>query len=231
MSNNVKIMANRQDIVAIADAVRSKTSTTQEMTLAGIASRINAISVSGGIELPELTNEGTASDMLSGKQLIDQEGNIVTGNIPNNGAIDKIFDGIDTKFATIPAGYTSGGTVSLTNDIDSEVDTQEDLISQITLALANKTAGSGSGGGITLPSLSNPATEDEVFLDQEYIDENGNKKTGAFTIESELTEQDTLINQLRTLVEEKSTFNTIYIGSSVPTNDIGVDGDFYIMRG
>jgi hypothetical protein len=31
--------------------------------------------------LPTLTNEGAASDLLQGKQLIDQNGNIVTGNI------------------------------------------------------------------------------------------------------------------------------------------------------
>ena len=32
-----------------------------------------------GVQLPTLTNEGTASDLLSGKQLIDSNGNIVTG--------------------------------------------------------------------------------------------------------------------------------------------------------
>lgn len=32
-----------------------------------------------GEELPELTNEGSASDLLSGKQLIDGEGGVVTG--------------------------------------------------------------------------------------------------------------------------------------------------------
>lgn len=34
---------------------------------------------SGGVELPELTNAGTSTDLSSGKQLIDGEGNIVTG--------------------------------------------------------------------------------------------------------------------------------------------------------
>ena len=32
-----------------------------------------------GTDLPELSNEGTASDLLSGKQLIDGEGNVVNG--------------------------------------------------------------------------------------------------------------------------------------------------------
>lgn len=40
----------------------------------------------GGMELPILTNEGTAADLLSGKQLIDQDGNIVTGTIQTKAA-------------------------------------------------------------------------------------------------------------------------------------------------
>lgn len=36
----------------------------------------------GGVELPELTNPGTAEDLLAGKELIDGEGNIVKGTIP-----------------------------------------------------------------------------------------------------------------------------------------------------
>jgi hypothetical protein len=35
----------------------------------------------GGVELPELTNPGTAEDLLAGKELIDGEGNIVVGNM------------------------------------------------------------------------------------------------------------------------------------------------------
>lgn len=42
----------------------------------------------------------------------------VTGTMPNNGAISKTIDGLSVTSATIPAGYTSGGTVSLTSDIE-----------------------------------------------------------------------------------------------------------------
>jgi hypothetical protein len=34
-----------------------------------------------GAVLPELTNEGSASDLLAGKQLIDGNGNIIEGSI------------------------------------------------------------------------------------------------------------------------------------------------------
>lgn len=36
----------------------------------------------GGIVMPELDNEGTANDLAQGVQLIDQNGYVVTGNIP-----------------------------------------------------------------------------------------------------------------------------------------------------
>lgn len=42
----------------------------------------------------------------------------VTGTMPNNGAMAKTLDGLSTTSVTIPAGYTSGGTVSLTSDIE-----------------------------------------------------------------------------------------------------------------
>jgi hypothetical protein len=34
---------------------------------------------SNGVQLPTLTNEGTAADLMSGKQLIDSNGNVITG--------------------------------------------------------------------------------------------------------------------------------------------------------
>lgn len=41
----------------------------------------------------------------------------LTGTMTNNGTITETIDGIVTTSYTIPAGYTSGGTVSLTDDI------------------------------------------------------------------------------------------------------------------
>lgn len=43
----------------------------------------------------------------------------VTGTMPNNGAISASIDGLTVSSYTIPAGYTSGGVVSLTGDIEA----------------------------------------------------------------------------------------------------------------
>ena len=42
----------------------------------------------------------------------------VIGTMPNNGSVSASMDGLTTTSVTISAGYTSGGTVSLTSDIE-----------------------------------------------------------------------------------------------------------------
>lgn len=57
-----------------------------------------------------------AENILGGKSIFG-----VSGGIPNNGSVSQTIDGINTKSVTIPAGYTSGGTVGLDNSIDNAV--------------------------------------------------------------------------------------------------------------
>ena len=65
------------------------------------------------------TSEGdaTAPDILSGK-IAFVGGLKVTGTMPDNGSVEGTMDGLTTTSVTIPAGYTSGGAVSLTGDIE-----------------------------------------------------------------------------------------------------------------
>ena len=59
----------------------------------------------------------TAGDILTSKTAY-VGGAKVTGTMPNNGATGGSIDALTTTCVTIPAGYTSGGTVSMTSDIE-----------------------------------------------------------------------------------------------------------------
>lgn len=59
-----------------------------------------------------------AADVLTGKVIVDATGKAVTGTMPNNGTLSQTIDGLTVSSVTIPAGYASGGTVSLSSDIE-----------------------------------------------------------------------------------------------------------------
>lgn len=66
------------DLTSVADTIRAKGGTTDQMEWPeGYKAAVQAIET--GKALPTLSDPGTAEDLRAGKQLIDQEGNIVTG--------------------------------------------------------------------------------------------------------------------------------------------------------
>lgn len=110
-------------LVGIADSIRNATGKTGNINVTDISTEITAISESG-ISLPTLTNEASASDLLLNKELIDSEGNIVTGTMPNNGTVSKTLNTSTTSY-TIPQGYhSSSGTVSITTETKSVTPTK-----------------------------------------------------------------------------------------------------------
>lgn len=60
-----------------------------------------------------------AAQVLVGYTFVDSTGVSVEGAIPDNGATGGTIDGLTITSLEIPAGYTSGGTVSLTSDIET----------------------------------------------------------------------------------------------------------------
>lgn len=60
----------------------------------------------------------TAANILAEKTAY-VNGTKVTGSMRNNGATGGSIDGMTTTSMTIPAGYTTGGTVTLTDDIEN----------------------------------------------------------------------------------------------------------------
>ena len=60
------------------------------------------------------------ADVLANKVFIDADGVTQAGTMPDNGAVEKVLDATTgNQEYTIPAGYTSGGTVSLTDAIET----------------------------------------------------------------------------------------------------------------
>lgn len=59
-----------------------------------------------------------AANVLDGDFFVDSTGKVVEGTMPNNGSASASIDGMTTTSVSIPAGYTTGGTVSLTSDIE-----------------------------------------------------------------------------------------------------------------
>lgn len=59
-----------------------------------------------------------AAQVLAEYSIVDSTGKTVEGNMPNNGSVSASMDGLTTTSVSIPSGYTTGGTVSLTSDIE-----------------------------------------------------------------------------------------------------------------
>ena len=98
--------ASAQDITPTAGKVLSK------VTVGAIPAQYGDTTGDDAVAANLLT--GTSAHSNSNGSAVKIE-----GSMPENGAISGTIDGMTTTSYSIPAGHTSGGTVSLTNDIET----------------------------------------------------------------------------------------------------------------
>ena len=80
-----------------------------------------------GTSLPALSNPGAAADLKNGKQLIDANGNVLTGTMPNitlpTPGITVSSGGLITASYEAAAGYSAGGSKSGTKQLTTQAGT------------------------------------------------------------------------------------------------------------
>lgn len=107
--------------VSIVTETKSATPTKSAQTITPTSGKVlSSVSVAAiPAAYQDVTSvTATAADVLDGKVIVDASGNKLTGSIANNGSVTGTIDGLTTTSKEIPAGYTTGGTVSLTSDIE-----------------------------------------------------------------------------------------------------------------
>lgn len=135
-----KVLCEKSDLVAVANAIRGKNGTTNTYKVNQLAGAVE--NISSGTTLPTLSNPGSAADLRSGKQLIDQSGNKITGTLATvtqaTPSITVNSSGLITASATQSAGYVASGTKSATKQLPTK------SAATITPGTSNQTIAAGT---------------------------------------------------------------------------------------
>lgn len=107
--------------VSISPESKTATPTKTQQTISPTAGKVLTSVV---VEAIPSQYVDTSSATATADKILDGEtafvgGELVEGTMPNNGATALELDGMQTTTVSVPAGYTSGGSVTLTNSIET----------------------------------------------------------------------------------------------------------------
>lgn len=108
-------------VVKIETRVRTVTPTKESQKITPPAGTVLGSIVVSAIpdKYQDITSvTATSAAVLTGYRFVDANGEKIDGTMPDNGDTSNTMDGLTVTSVTIPAGYTGGGTVSLTSDIE-----------------------------------------------------------------------------------------------------------------
>lgn len=225
-------MSINSKMTALADEIRELSGTTTAKSLDTMTSDVDAANAeiaeqtellaqiatalegkvggSGGVTLPDLSNPANASDILNGKQAIDENGNKITGTIATvtqaTPAVSIDANGKITASATQSAGYVAAGTKTGTKQLTTQA------AKTITPSTSSQTAVAKNvytTGVVTVGAI--PSNYEDVSTE-----------TDAYT--TKIASLETAISALETELEGKTSGGSS--GGSVEIASVTVAGSF-----
>lgn len=125
MSQNIKVIVNRSDLVGIADSIRDKTGNTDGIRFGEFTTNISGIV---GAELPSLDNPATGTEVFEGYEVINERGQKQIGTFTIDGEL-ATQDNLITQIQKALVGKASSGSG---NNGDDSITLQDKTVTPTT---------------------------------------------------------------------------------------------------
>ena len=173
----------------------------QSDLIAQIHAALEEKAAGSGVELPTLTNPGTADDMAEGKELIDANGTVVTGSVEavDSGSANAYYDeqlrsinvngALRIGFSHVFDGaklFRPGSRIASFTPVANFGDaTAADVTKGKTFTSVSGLLVEGTHeceAGVELPTLETPGSASDLAAGKQLIDANGNVVTGTVSV-------------------------------------------------
>lgn len=218
------IVIKKSTLIDIADTIRAKTGLTDPIKISDITTENEEIM--SNMNLPDLTNPASASHIFEGKEVLDESGKVIVGEMPTVEqavpSVDVSASGLITATTAQDTGYVEGGTKNTTKQlsVQSAKTITPSTTEQIAVESGKYTTGQVKVAAIPVVSQATPNVSINeatglitatVSQDEGYVEE-GTKSA---------TKQ--LITQASTTVTPTKSSQTVVEANVYTTGDIVVN--------